>query len=214
MRRSSATSRDETSMASNRPSATRQRRLPACPRGGRRKEVAGNAGCWMDVARRWRESTEIVVGEVRDVDRVAAAVVVVGGGGEEGRAQSSVESSGLRTHRALHLVEHDALDCELGRGIVHLREPPGRHLSQETSRGVWGGRRRGTPRGRCSWSVHGRGQTARVVGGGRAPGAASEGTRGCWKGSRIGYFSLPHSAVCSRCERRQWSPRVWCGTRR
>ena len=73
--------------------------------GGRRMKKRALDGWRM----RGVESTEIVVGEVRDVDRVAAAVVVVGGGGEEGRAQSSVESSGLRTHRALHLVEHGML---------------------------------------------------------------------------------------------------------
>ena len=125
------------------------------------------------------ESTEIVVGEVRDVDRVAAAVVVVGGGGEEGRAQSSVESSGLRTHRALHLVEHDALDCELGRGIVHLRELEAVALLQEIlSRelGEKGGVEVDAEEVVVVGLVHGREGIARVVGGGHGVHERAEGT--------------------------------------
>mmetsp|Transcript_25856 Transcript_25856/g.64580 ORF Transcript_25856/g.64580 Transcript_25856/m.64580 type:complete len:316 (+) Transcript_25856:2149-3096(+) len=84
------------------------------------------------------ERLEVLVGESRDVHRVAAAVVVIRRGREQRGAQRAVEPRRLRPHRALHLVEHDALEHELGRRVVHVLELEAVPLLQEILPGELG----------------------------------------------------------------------------
>ena len=68
------------------------------------------------------ETLEVVVGEGRDVDRIAAAVVVVGARGEQGGAERAVEPRRLAAHGTLHLVEHDTLELQRRALIFHVLE--------------------------------------------------------------------------------------------
>ena len=68
------------------------------------------------------EGLELGVGQIGNGLGIAAAVVVIGGGRKQPALQRMAQPLSRRTQRALHLVEHDALEHQFRTGIVGLGE--------------------------------------------------------------------------------------------
>ena len=87
------------------------------------------------------ERLELFVRQVGNVDRISTAVPMVRGRREQVLAERSAVSRALRPHRALHLVEHDALVNQIARRVVHLRELEAVTFLREILRGDLGEKR-------------------------------------------------------------------------